>query len=310
LLYIESMPFFTANRSQGTSIAQHIALFVSLSRGLARLGGPLEDQIDVTSIEAALLASNILFLFTHAGAKISMAILTRRLFDSYQGSKSILCNGLIGITVLWPVLAVLIIFPGCSVANLSTPNGKCDGLLARWVVVALVDCVSEIVLTLVPALLVRGLMMSNHSKITVIAAFAPRLILLVFSGVLASTVHDNLNTDPNMAYLFLVIFTQMILCWSLISASLPCFRAFIRPFDAVVDHTSYPTDHGASAAGNLYRGAHKITPNPTYGASNNVTNEIKSGVRSKRRSTDEARLLGANLEEDKVIRVDFRVDVS
>lgn len=305
-----SVPFLPADSSQGTSIAQHIALFVSLARGLAKLGGPLADGVDVTSIEAALLASNILFLFTHAGAKISMAILTRRLFNSYQGSKSILCNALIGLTLLWPVLAVLIIFPGCSVGNLSTPNGKCDGLLARWVVVAIVDCVSEIVLTVVPAFLVRGLMMSNHSKITVIAAFAPRLILLIFSGVLASTVHNNLSTDPNMAYVFLVIFTQIILCWSLISASLPCFRALIRPFDAIMEHTSYPTDHGASAAGNLYRGAQKLTPNPTYGVSNNVTNEIKSGARSKRRSTDEARLLDANLDEDKVIRVDFRVEVN
>lgn len=304
------MSYLSADPGQGTSIAQHIALFVSLSRGLAKLGGPLADGIDVTSIEAALLASNILFLFTYAGAKISMAILTRRLFNSYKGSKNILCNALIGLTLMWPVLAVLIIFPGCSVANLSNPNGKCDGLLVRWVVVAIVDCMSEIVLTVVPALLVRGLMMSTHSKITVIAAFAPRLILLIFSGVLASTVHSNLNKDPNMAYLFLVIFTQIILCWSLISASLPCFRAFIRPFDAIMAHTSYPTDHGASAAGNLYRGAQKITPYPTYGASNNVTNEIKSGARSKRRSTDEARLLGTSLEDDKVIRVDFRVEVN
>jgi len=264
----------------------------------------------VTSVEAALLASNILFLLTHAGAKISMAILTRRLFNSYQGKKSILCNGLIGLTLLWPVLAVLIIFPGCSVAAFSTPTGKCDGLLARWVVVAIVDCVSEIVLTLVPAILVRGLMMSNHSKIIVIAAFAPRLGLLILSGILAWTVHSNLDTNPNMAYLFLIVFTQATLAWSLISASLPCFRAFIRPFHAVMKHHSYPTDHGASAAGNLYRGALKVTPTPTYAASAHISNDIRSGNASKRRSMDEARLLDANLQEDKVIRVDFHVEVN
>lgn len=281
---------------------------------MAKLGGPFEDSIDIVSAEKALLASNILFILTHAGAKNSMAILTRRLFNSYSGTRKIACNALIGLTLLWPIFAILIIFPGCSIASLSTTTGKCDGLLPRWVIVALVDGVSEIILTLIPALLVKGLMMKTHSKLIVMAAFAPRLILLVLSGVLAYTVHENLDADSNMAYVFLVVFTQCLLAWSLVSASLPCFRAIIKPFDAIAEHGSYPTNHDNSAAANLYRGHQKCSQASAYAVSGNASNGIRSGnvskIASKRRSTDEARLLDTPLQDNKVIRVDFHVEVS
>lgn len=70
----------------------------------------------------------------------------------------------------------------------------------------------------------------------VCAAFASRLPLIALT-ILHSIRIDTADTSPDraFAYVHVIGVVQILVCWSLISASIPCSKAFLNPV-AIVRH--------------------------------------------------------------------------
>lgn len=96
-------------------------------------------------------------------------------------------------------------------------------------------------------LLVR-ILNKRSSRITVAAIFACRLADIVFAGLNFYQITLLRNTsDYGTGIIPPIIWMQAELLWSIISASLPCLKAFMRPFDKVGEDT-WRSGQGYSAS--------------------------------------------------------------
>lgn len=110
----------------------------------------------------------------------------------------------------------------------------------RWWFVTALDIATEILLFAVPTILVSKVMITGRAKILVCAAFACRFPLIVFTTIHAIAVaRTNAAADRAFSYVSVIVWIQILLAWSLISASIPSFKAFMHPFDAVSDEGTY-----------------------------------------------------------------------
>jgi len=121
---------------------------------------------------------------------------------------------------------------------------------------------TDIILVMLPAYLVWQLQMNIRLKIQVLSAFAFRLPLLAFSILslryfISSLDSKNLGVDRTPA----IAFQQSQLCFSLICATVPSLKAFIRSFDTGSGQkVGFTTGYGSSGqyprgygGGNSYR---------------------------------------------------------
>ena len=118
--------------------------------------------------------------------------------------------------------------------------------LHRWAAVESFACIIDIVIACMPFMLVWDLQMKQSHKIWVILGFTVRLMYVVPIIEFADCFTDILSTIP-LAVLRLVslseslasdelvfdyatteVFTQGELCFSLISATIPCLRIFMQ----------------------------------------------------------------------------------
>ena len=97
---------------------------------------------------------------------------------------------------------------------------------------------SEILLVVVPLALVLNILIERSAKITVTAIFAFRLMDVVFAALNLHQISILGNSkDYGTAIVLPIIWTETELFWSIVSASLPCLKTFMRPFDKVDEET-------------------------------------------------------------------------
>lgn len=98
--------------------------------------------------------------------------------------------------------------------------------------------VSEVLLVIVPLVLVLKVLIERSAKITVTTIFAFRLMDVVFAALNLSQIsmfRDGKGYGADLVLPF--IWTETELFWSIVSASLPCLKTFMRPFDKVDEET-------------------------------------------------------------------------
>ena len=78
----------------------------------------------------------------------------------------------------------------------------------------------------------------RDAKILVASVFAVRLLDIVFSGFNLARIHSaSHNKDLGLAIVPSIIWTQAELLWSIVAASVPCLKTFMRPFDKIDEDT-------------------------------------------------------------------------
>ncbi|KAF2034175.1 hypothetical protein EK21DRAFT_41251, partial [Setomelanomma holmii] len=284
--------------AQIASLVQFSLLLLSLSAGLAKNFELLSK--DEYARMASLQFGNQIALYIALGlSKAATILLIQRLFTNDMRKAWVVCNVVIGTVLVWTVLAALLVSSGCSPESLAPqqPSQTCPSIVVRYTLVVVSDAVTDIMLVVVPSYLCWQLQMSLTLKLQVAAVFAFRLPLIALAGLFLKTWERSLTVDnPGTHRTPAIIYQQAQLCVSLIAATIPCLKSFIKSFD---------TGSGVKAAfGSSYEysstdraGSHARREGESY--------QLSSLTKSKddtSRSTTRARLKA----EDGEIRLDPR----
>lgn len=146
----------------------------------------------------------------------------------------IMCNTITGMVTIWTLLSALLASAGCSHDSLSpkTSQDMCPGIKTRYLVIVVTDCVTDAILAFIPTYLCRRLQMNFLFKLQVLGIFALRLPLLMLAVLFYTSWEKSWrSSSPGVARTTALVYQQTQLCFSLIAATIPCLKSFIRSFD-------------------------------------------------------------------------------
>ncbi|KAK4983106.1 hypothetical protein LTR50_007415 [Elasticomyces elasticus] len=101
---------------------------------------------------------------------------------------------------------------------------------ARWKVITTFDVLTEVVLVALPTYLVSRHEIKSGKKRIVIFVFSFRLIVAALFIIQTSAYLDFLQDGPSVDLAATIALQQILLCCSLIAASIPCLRSFLWAF--------------------------------------------------------------------------------
>ncbi|KAH8725674.1 hypothetical protein GQ44DRAFT_652357 [Phaeosphaeriaceae sp. PMI808] len=219
--------------AQIASLVQFSLLLLSLSAGLAKSFDLLSEN-EYTKM-AALQYGNQIALYICLGvSKVATVLLVKRLFTRDMRKAWIICNAFTGAAIAWTIAAALLVSVGCSPESTApiVPSRTCPTIVARYKVVVITDALTDIALVIIPGYLCWQLQMSVYLKIQVLTVFAFRLPLIALSGLVFKTWVSSLSAgNPGIHRTSAIIYQQVELCLSLMAATIPCLKSFIRSFD-------------------------------------------------------------------------------
>lgn len=188
-------------------------------------------------------------------SKLSTILLTQRLFIRDMKKAWLVCQIMTGIIIVWTFSAPFLVSVGCSSASLApkAPSQTCHNIIDRYKALVVTDAFTDLILTIVrlhqprnkhetltnervdiqiPASLCWKLQMSTTLKLQVLAVFAFRLPLIILASLFLKTWELSLSSNnPGVDRAPAVIFQQTQICVSLMAATIPCLKSFIRSFD-------------------------------------------------------------------------------
>ncbi|KAH7385411.1 hypothetical protein DE146DRAFT_621468 [Phaeosphaeria sp. MPI-PUGE-AT-0046c] len=219
--------------AQVANLVQFALLLAALSDGLAKNFDLLRN--DDYARMATMQFGNQIALYVSLGfSKLSTILFIRRLFTRDMKKAWIICNSMTAIAVAWTVLAAFLVSVGCSPESLAPtmPSQTCPSIVARYEAVVITDAVTDFALVIIPSLLCWDLHMSTMLKLQVLAVFAVRLPLVALSGLfLKRWTYSLVAPNPGVRRTSALVFQQSELCWSLMAATIPCLKSFLRSFD-------------------------------------------------------------------------------
>jgi hypothetical protein len=178
---------------------------------------------------------NQIAIYTSLGlSKMSTILLVQRLFTRDMRKAWVLCSIFMAVVVAWTITAALMVSGGCSPESVAprTSSQICATIVARYEFVVVGDAMTDVVLVIIPGYLSWQLQMSILLKLQVLAVFAFRLPLVVLASLFLKTWIQSLSSgNPGVDRAPAIIFQQAELCVSLMAATIPCLKSFIRSFD-------------------------------------------------------------------------------
>ncbi|QDS74105.1 hypothetical protein FKW77_009728 [Venturia effusa] len=207
----------------------HTALIIrSLTLGLGKDGSIVPAE-NVASMEKYFFASIVFGILSLYSVKISMILLIQRLFR-----KSML--------PVWIAFTILGITSGIT-AMAGCSYRHCSNFLARWVIVAVFDILTETVIILLPVFCIRSIQMPRAGKLKVQASFFSRLSNVLFSSLTIWSISRlELPSRSTTLIALPVVLGQLDICVSLSIASvLPCFRIIFQSSEKI------PTEFSTNA---------------------------------------------------------------
>lgn len=146
-----------------------------------------------------------------------------------------LCYATIAATVLWAIGSIAGTAVSCGPADFVRGGeiNHCPTRLLQWRLTAIFDIITELLLVVLPILFVWPIRMKRHIKTQVAVAFSFRLPLIAIAALhlhYVSKYNDAANTSQ--AIVPALVLQQCELLWSLISATIPTLKKFMRTFSS------------------------------------------------------------------------------
>ncbi|TQV94294.1 MFS transporter [Cordyceps javanica] len=209
------------------------------------------------SVDAGLkayYASSIMYIMALCPAKASMSLLISRV-SRQAADKHLLATRIVtAIILVWGLSSVFIVAFQCGRSRPwdFTMVGHCPALFPRWLAIETVSLVIELLISGLAISLVLGLDMALQTKLIVIFAFSAQLLVAVpvayrlvllrdatagtgTATTTTTTTTINHNHHPGRAVMFTLanttIVTQVVMHFSVIAATFPCFRQFLQAFN-------------------------------------------------------------------------------
>ncbi|OAA69825.1 hypothetical protein ISF_03095 [Cordyceps fumosorosea ARSEF 2679] len=189
----------------------------------------------------AYYASTILYIMALCPAKASMSLLISRV-SRQAADKHLLATRIVTAIILaWGLASIFIVAFQCGSArpwDLSAP-GHCPNLFPRWLVVEVLSLVIELLISGLAFSLVLDLDMAVRTKLIVIFAFSAQLLVAIpvsYRLVLlrdAATRPDRHASGPPVMFALAdpTVVTQVVMHFSVMAATFPCFRQFLQAFN-------------------------------------------------------------------------------
>ncbi|KAJ9612892.1 hypothetical protein H2200_002833 [Cladophialophora chaetospira] len=218
---------YTIYAATAFSVFQAATVFVEGKNGLGKVLRQL-DTSELMHLQKAAYASNILFITTLWLTKCSTACLYLRLSPNhYHGLAS--KAALVGMTIVSLIISIFMIALSCDLAH---PwlfiRPQCTNLYTRWLVFAIFDIVTEVVLFALSFYIIHGLQMPWTRKGSVLVTFGLRLLVIIPIAFRLHQLKVELNSDdPTYDGLFASIWTQIEMTSGLVAATIPCSRSWI-----------------------------------------------------------------------------------
>jgi hypothetical protein len=167
-------------------------------------------------------------------SKLATIFLVQRLFTRDMKKVTMTCHIFTAALVVWTIMAAMLVSVGCSPPSMAPKTGSktCPGIDVRYKFVVVTDIITDMVLVMIPSYLTWQLQMSIKLKLQVIAVFAFRLPLIALASMsLRAWIRSLGGENPGADRTPAIVFQQVELCVSLLAATLPCLKSFIRSFD-------------------------------------------------------------------------------
>ncbi|KAL5114624.1 putative ATPase [Pleosporales sp. CAS-2024a] len=219
--------------AQFASIVQFALLLTSLSAGLAKNFVLLSPE-EYLAMASSQLGNQVALYISLGISKMATNFLVQRLFTRDMRKEWVVCNIVTAVIAIWTIAAAMLVSTGCTPTSIAPqqPAQMCRAIDIRYKLVVVTDALIDLVLVLIPGYLTWRLHMSVKLKLQVIAVFALRLPLIVLAACSLKAWLGSLSAvNPGVDRTPAIVFQQVELCVSLLAATLPCLKSFIRSFD-------------------------------------------------------------------------------
>ncbi|KAF7186246.1 hypothetical protein HII31_12321 [Pseudocercospora fuligena] len=207
-------------------------LFRSLIDGTG-LSSLVLSSSELGNAASLYFGSRIPFFLALCLAKLSMLIFTRRIFAGDIYRENIFFGVSYGFVILYGLLAILLSSAGCHPTETLAPStdAVCNANTARWAVITLFDGLTELIILAMPIWFISKNQLKASKKRIVIFVYSFRLIVIAFSIATTASYFNFLKDGRNSIDISPVIaWQEVLLAFSLISASFPCLRSFLWAF--------------------------------------------------------------------------------
>ncbi|KAH7064015.1 hypothetical protein BKA63DRAFT_176967 [Paraphoma chrysanthemicola] len=229
------------------ALAQFIFVYKTLDHELGIATSHGEDKIVAGTL---IFWSRLLLLAALYLAKLSTLAILHRIFVRDQASLKLLCTSAFGIILTSGIGSILISAVACPSSGFFVDH--CSGQITRWSIITGLDVATESILLFLPPYMVWQLQMRIENKLRVIAAFGFRLCVIVLSVLHLHAWISYTNGSPSpFSIARTLIYQQVLLTVSLITATIPNMKAFLQSLSArwgEADHRTY----GNYGSGRIY----------------------------------------------------------
>ncbi|KJK81726.1 hypothetical protein H634G_02988 [Metarhizium anisopliae BRIP 53293] len=190
--------------------------------------GKQESLLVADEVDRALklnYASNLVYIVAICGSKCAMFLLIARLG---QDRRHLLTTyGITLFAILWAVVSLFLMAFQCSLPEPWNVHiaSQCPTLVTRWVVVETFSTFLEFAISALAVALVWGLSMKLKTKVMVVCAFSAQLLVIIPIAFRLHFVRVSMyESDATFNSTEITIATQVVMHFSIMAATFPCFR--------------------------------------------------------------------------------------
>ncbi|KAJ6446908.1 C2H2 type zinc finger containing protein [Purpureocillium lavendulum] len=215
-------------------ILQSSVTLVAVRNGL----GKSQDLLSADELDTALkfnYAAGLLYIVAICGSKCAMFLLIARLTRQSQHLSLVISHGATCFTAVWALASLFIMAFQCSLPDPwnTARHGGCSSLFTRWAVVETLSILIEVSISAMAIALVWNLIMAFKVKVAVVCAFSAQLLVIVPIIWRLIFVRRSLDTrDATFDWTEPALTTQVVMHFSIMAATFPCFRQFLQAFDS------------------------------------------------------------------------------
>ncbi|GAB7344805.1 hypothetical protein MBLNU457_3266t1 [Dothideomycetes sp. NU457] len=216
------------------SFVIQISLWVALTLGLGKAAG-LVDGRRYEIISDLVFTCRFFLYWTLSLSKISVLFFVKRMIPIDMRAQYWAIQTCVWIIGVLAFVSPAIITGACYPYKFldGEPHAACKviGLENRVIALQLIDLIQEVIITAVPIWICLSIKLNKKHRFMVILGFGFRLTLMPFCVLYTRSLitflhsgHNNIGVIPNL------IWQQVLISYSLILATTPCLRIFIRRF--------------------------------------------------------------------------------
>ncbi|KIW61144.1 hypothetical protein PV05_01302 [Exophiala xenobiotica] len=247
-------------------VGEVAAIMVGLNHGLGKTQDLLR-QSELEKASRAAFAGELMFILALAAAKASTLYLMLRLFNlsgpkaTSQGqSRTFYWVGLSVLAAMgiWGLLSVIAVSVDCPVSTFIQGNSsQCSHQFLRWQLITAFDVVTECILILLSIVIVLPVQIAFVLKCQVVLAFAFRLPLVALSILHLKFISEyTTSNNPGIDLVPALVLQQVQLCWSLMSATIPNLKSFVKSFSSGFGIQLDPASTQAYSSSGRYNRSH------------------------------------------------------